>query len=121
MKNTSEYERLYELYKDKPFDELETIAKNEDGGYSDEAQKVAVNLLSGKNQEFLQYKRKREEEIRIKTKHENEKAEAREKSPLYEDVHQIAKDVRWFKNLVILFIVLDFIAFLIFFLIVIRK
>ena len=122
---------LYEQFQDLDINQLEEIAKNENGAYTEDAQEAAKAFLG--NEEAVT-KKKIEDENRQKEleRQQQKKAEAEERTKtnmqqqeidiirnaikndenqenynINEDVHQIARDVRWFKNLTIILLIIS--------------
>ena len=102
--NNKEYIRLFATFNTKSTEELEAII-NSDEEYTDIAKQLAQDIIDTGR---LEYK----EQVK-KYKEEKEKQEAiiREKqqniltNPLYDDIHQIAGDLRFIKNLIIISLV----------------
>ena len=103
-----EFNALYEQYKNKSEDELLEIINSGDS-YRDSAKEVAKFILNGDRTNY----KKRIAEFDKEAQQNQEKNELRKTNPLYDDIHQIAKDVRFFKNLVIFCIAIEIIAALI--------
>ena len=141
--NNIEFNRLYEQYKELDINQLEIIARNESGEYTEDAQRAALALMGNegdriraeqadrerqeelKNAEFNRQQQERYEAIRrqqaeqerIRAQqhqawlaNEARKNEARRSNPLYDDIHQIAEDVRWFKILTIVLLTITVVA-----------
>lgn len=66
MGKNSEYDRLYDLYKNKSFPELEVIANSDSDDYVEEAKRVAKDILVENKQEYQVFN-KNGEEAEIKT------------------------------------------------------
>lgn len=111
MGDSKEYNNLYELYKNKSREELEEIANDMENSYREEARKVAKDILE--SEAYNEGDRKRQETFEHREKQYQVKREAQGMNPLYDDIHQIAQDVRFFKTLVIILIVIDVIGALI--------
>lgn len=107
MSNT-EYNSLYERYKFMPEDELSKLTV--ENGYTELAEKVAKDILNSGREEYHQ---KIHEQELIETEL-NELSEARRKNPLYDDIHQIANDIRFIKNFIICCTVISIIAYILF-------
>ena len=92
-------EALYNLFKSMTEEQLkEIIADNE---YEEVAKEVARDILNSDRKEYLQ----RQEEIKQAEQHQEniqqEKYQAQQTNPLYDDIHQMAKDIRFMRNLII--------------------
>ena len=92
-------EALYNQFKSMTDEQLkEIIADNE---YEEVAKKVARDILSSDRKEYLQ----RQEEIKQTEQHQEniqqQKYKAQQTNPLYDDIHQMAKDIRFMRNLII--------------------
>ena len=125
---------LYEQFQSLSINQIEEIAKNENGEYSEDAQEAAKAFLG--NEEEVE-KKKTEDNNRQKEleRQQQEKAEVEKRTrantqqqeiekirnaikkdedltsdDLYKDVHQIAGDVRWFKNLTIILLAISVIV-----------
>lgn len=101
MEQSKEYNQLYSQYKDKNNEELSIIANSGDE-YTPIAKQVANDIL---NSDRTEYENKIQQQNNKYVKAQ-QKIEATENHPLYNDIHQIAGDIRFLKNLVILGIVL---------------
>lgn len=98
MKDQKWYNELYLQYKNKTDEELLKIAKD-----------VAKDILSSDRTEYYNsIKAKIENDEKIQQKMELTKSH-----PLYEDIHQIAGDIRFLKNLIIVGLVLGVVLILI--------
>lgn len=92
-------EALYNQFKSMTDEQLkEIIADNE---YEEVAKEVARDILNSDRKEYLQ----RQEEIKQAEQHQEniqqEKYQAQQTNPLYDDIHQMAKDIRFMRNLII--------------------
>ena len=122
---------LYEQFQDLDINQLEEIAKNENGAYTEDAQEAAKAFLG--NEEAVTKKKIEDKNRQKEFEHQQqEKAEAAERTrtntqqqeidkirsaikkdevqenySINEDVHQIAQDVRWFKNLTIILLIIS--------------
>lgn len=98
-KKTESLRKQYEMYSE---EELRKITV--DNGYTEVAEQVAKELLIGEREAF---KKAQEEEVHREQKAMRVSA-AREENPLYDDIHQIAGDLRFIKNLIIIGLVCAF-------------
>lgn len=96
----SNYEMLVEQYKFKDEDALREITV--ENGYTDEAEQAAKDVLASDRKEYHELK-KREEDREI---FEEKLSQDRFSNPLYEDIHQMAMDVRFIKNIFIASIII---------------
>ena len=92
-------EALYNQFKSMTDEQLkEIIADNE---YEEVAKEVARDILNSDRKEYLQ----RQEEIKQTEQHQEniqqQKYKAQQTNPLYDDIHQMAKDIRFMRNLII--------------------
>ena len=102
--NDKEYIRLFAMFNSKPTEELEAII-NSDEEYTDIAKRVAQDIIdTGRTGYKEQVKRYKEEQQRQEAI-QQEKYNNLLTNPLYDDIHQIAGDLRFIKNLIILGIV----------------
>lgn len=95
---------LYEQYKTMSDDKLRLIISDND--YEDLAKEVAEEIL---NSDRTEYHQKQEDIKRAELKQEenkNAKISAQQTNPLYDDIHQIAKDVNFIKNVIVVSIVI---------------
>lgn len=101
MEQSKEYNQLYSQYKNQTNEELSVIANGGDE-YTPIAKQVATDILNSDRTDYENIvQQQNENNVRIQ-----QKIEATENHPLYNDIHQIAGDIRFLKNLVILGIVL---------------
>ena len=108
MKDQKWYNELYLQYKNKTDEELLKIA-NSGEEYQQIAKDVAKDILSSDRTEYYNsIKAKIENDEKIQQKMELTKSH-----PLYEDIHQIAGDIRFLKNLIIVGLVLGVVLILI--------
>lgn len=113
--NDKEYIRLFAMFNSQPTEELETII-NSDEEYTDIAKRVAQDIIdTGRTEYKEQIKRYKEEQQRQEAI-QQEKYNNSLTNPLYDDIHQIAGDLRFIKNLIILGIVCSVILGIIIFL-----
>lgn len=96
MEQSKEYDSLFRQYSDKSQEELEMIISSE-GDYTELAKKAARDVLNSDRAEY--YKKIAEQEN--KEKAVIQKIEITQNHPLYHDIHQIAGDIRFIKNLII--------------------
>ncbi len=95
---------LYEQYKTMSDDNLRLIISDND--YEDLAKVVAKEIL---NSDRTEYHQKQEDIKRAELKQEenkNTKISAQQTNPIYDDIHQIAKDISFIKNVIVIGIVL---------------
>lgn len=104
MKKSQRYMELFSQYKNMSDEELFKIANSGDD-YQQIAKEVASDILKSDRSEYYQSIEKSE---RKEAEHQ-QKIELTENHPLYNDIHQIAGDLRFLKNLVIVGIVLGII------------
>lgn len=105
--NNKEYIRLFAVFNNKPTEELEIIINSEE--YTDVAKRVALDIIdSGRNDYKEQIKRYREEQQEQEAI-QQEKYNNSLTNPLYDDIHQIAGDLRFIKNLIIIGLICGFI------------
>lgn len=102
-----EFNNLYELYKNKSESELLEMLNSGDE-YSECAKEVAQYILDNDRSEYKEKMAK----IQLKEQQTQEKIEARKTNPLYDDIHQIAKDVQFFRTVLTVYIVISIVAFL---------
>lgn len=108
MKEQKRYNELYLQYKNKTDEELLGIV-NSGEEYQQIAKDVAKDILKSDRTEYHNsIKRKLENDEKIQRK-----IELTKNHPLYEDIHQIAGDIRFLKNLIIVGLVLGIILILI--------
>lgn len=101
MEHSKEYEELFSQYSKKSNDELEKIA-NSGNEYREVAKQVAIDILNSDRVEYKENLKKAE----IQERKLQEKEEATQNHPLIGVVSQIANDLRFLKNVVIVLIVL---------------
>lgn len=95
---------LYEQYKTMSDDKLNAIIN--DNSYENFAKKVAKQIL---NSDRTQYHQKQEVITRAEQRHEdnnNAIISAQQIHPLYDDIHQLANDVSFIKNVIVIGILL---------------
>lgn len=100
----SMYESLLNQYKMKSEDELLQITVA--NGFTEDAEKAAQAIL---NSDRVEYKAQIQQIENMQRKNE-EMNQARVDNPLYEDIHQIAGDIRFIKNLIIILLVISVVA-----------
>ena len=103
-----EYIRLFVLFNSKPTEELETII-NSDEEYTDIAKRVAQDIIDTGRTEYKEQVKRYKEEQRKQEAIQNEKYQNILTNPLYDDIHQIAGDLRFIKNLIIIGIICGFV------------
>lgn len=102
---------LYEQYKTMSDDKLNIIIN--DNSYEDLAKEVAKEIL---NSDRTEYHQKQEDIKRAEQRQEenkNAKISAQQTNPLYDDIHQIAKDISFIKNVIVIGIIISFIIIII--------
>lgn len=99
-KKTESLRKQYEMYSE---EELRRITV--DNGYTEVAEQVAKELLSGEREVL----KKMQEEEAYREQKALRISAAREDNPLYDDIHQIAGDLRFIKNLIIIGLVCAFV------------
>lgn len=100
----SMYESLLSQYKMKPEEELLQITVA--NGYTEDAERAAKDILSGDRTEYKEHMQK----IADNERKSKEMYQARYDNPLYGDIHQIAGDLRFVKNLIIVLLILSVLA-----------
>lgn len=103
----SQRQMLYEQYKTKSDEQLKAIIA--DDGYEDLAKEVAREILNG---DRIEYRQQQEQEKQAEQK-KQEKCSAQQTDPLYDDIHQIAGDVRFIKNFIIVSIIISLVVMVI--------
>lgn len=95
------YQALVEQFKMYDLQELNEVINDSES--SEEAIAAAKYIISGDSSEVKNFQAeiKKHEEL-IKAKHDNMIS-----NPLYEDIHQLSKDIRFIRNIIILEIVLS--------------
>lgn len=96
MEQSKEYDSLFRQYSDKSQEELERIISSE-GDYTELAKKAARDVLNSDRTEYC----KKIAEQENKEKAVAQKIVITQNHPLYNDIHQIAGDIRFMKNLII--------------------
>ena len=102
--NDKEYTSLYNRYKMSTEEELRAITV--ENGYTEIAERVASDILHSDRAEYnqkLEERDKMEEQRHLKEV-------AQQNNPLYDDIHQIAQDLHFIKNLIIIILILSVIA-----------
>lgn len=100
----SMYESLLNQYKMKPEEELLQITI--ENGYTEDAEKAAKYILSSNRADYKAYIQQKDNLER----RNDEMYQARVDNPLYEDIHQLAGDIRFIKNLIIVMLVIAVLA-----------
>lgn len=95
-----EYIRLFAMFNSKTTEELETIA-NSGEEYTDIAKRVAQDIIDTGRTEYKEQVKKYKEEQQRQEAIQQEKYQNTLTNPLYDDIHQIAGDLRFIKNLII--------------------
>lgn len=101
MEHNKDYEELFAQYSKKSNEELQKIA-NSDGEYREVAKQVAIDILNSDRTEYNNWVKEKEQTENIK----KQKEEATENHPLIGVLSQIAGDLRFLKNVVIVLIIL---------------
>lgn len=96
MEKSNEYMQIYKQYSEKSDDELYQII-NSSGEYRDIAKQVANDILQSDRTIYNQEVKDRNDSYIS----EQNKAKLTENHPLYNDIHQIAGDIRFIKNLIV--------------------
>ena len=116
--NDKEYIRLFAMFNSKPTEELEAII-NSDEEYTHIAKRVARDIIDTGRTEYKEQVKRYKEEQQRQEAIQQEKYNNLLTNPLYDDIHQIAGDLRFIKNLIILGIVcsiilgiIDFLSFI---------
>lgn len=110
----NEYNSLFNRYKMYSEDELKNITVA--NGYTEIAEKVANDILQSDRQDYnlkLQQDLLQNEREKICGQKEKEKNDARENHPLYDDIHQIAKDIHFCKTVVLNGIIITVILYIV--------
>lgn len=102
---------LYNRYKLYSTEELKEITV--ENGYTKEAEEVAFNILSGNRTEYHQKIQLQQEQEMMELLKKQKQKEFKQAFPSYNDIHQIAEDLRFLKNVTIIFIALFIISCLI--------
>ena len=108
MEKSQRYKELFSQYKNMTDEELLKIV-NSGEDYQQIAKEVANDILKSDRSEYYQ----NIQESKRKEVERQQKIELTEKHPLYNDIHQIAGDLRFLKNLVIIGLVLGIILTLV--------
>lgn len=90
------YESLHKQYEMYSEEELRKITV--ENGYTEIAEQAAKDVLNGDRTAFNEKVRT----IEIKEQKIKDKLVAQENDPLYDDIHQIAGDLRFIKNLIVI-------------------
>ena len=101
MEKSQRYKELFSQYKNMTDEELLRIINSGDD-YQQIAKEVASDILKSDRSEYYQSVQKSEK----KEAERQQKIEITKNHPLYDDIHQIAGDFRFFKNLTIVGLVL---------------
>lgn len=105
MEKSQRYMELFSQYKNMTDEELQTIVNSGDD-YEQIAKVVADDILKSGRSEYYQ----NIQESKRKEVENQQKTELIENHPLYNDIHQIAGDFRFFKNLTIIFLALGIVS-----------
>lgn len=106
--NNKEYVRLFAMFNSKTTEELEAIISSEEE-YTDIAKCVAQDIIDTGRTEYKEQVERYKEEQRKQKSIQQEKYQNALTNPLYDDIHQIAGDLRFIKNLIIVSIVCGFV------------
>ena len=101
MEKSQRYMELFSQYKNMTDKELLKIVNSGDD-YQQIAKEVASDILKSDRSEYYQNIQKSEKQEAER----QQKIELTESHPLYNDIHQIAGDIRFLKNLVIVGLIL---------------
>lgn len=104
----TERELLYEQYKVMSDDKLKEIIN--DNSYDVLAKEVAKEILNSDRSYYYQQQDNIKQEEQKREKNKQAKISAQQTNPLYDDIHQIAKDVRFIKNIFAIAIILSAIS-----------
>lgn len=99
--NDKEYIRLFATYSNKPTEELEKII-NSGEDYTEVARCVAQDIINTDRTEYKEKIKKDKDEQLRQEAIQQEKHQNALTNPLYDDIHQIAGDLRFIKNLFII-------------------
>lgn len=108
MEKSQRYMELFSQYKNMTDEELLKIVNSGDE-YQPIAKEVANDILKSDRSEYYQNIKESER----KEVERRQKIELTESHPLYNDIHQIAGDFRFFKNLTIVVLILGIILILV--------
>lgn len=108
MEKSQRYMELFSQYKNMTDEELLKIVNSGDE-YQPIAKEVANDILKSDRSEYYQNIKESER----KEVERQQKIELTESHPLYNDIHQIAGDFRFFKNLTIVVLILGIILILV--------
>ena len=108
MEKSQRYMELFSQYKNMTDEELLKIVNSGDE-YQPIAKEVANDILKSDRSEYYQNIKESER----KEVERRQKIELTESHPLYNDIHQIAGDFRFFKNLTIIALILGVILILV--------
>ena len=108
MEKSQRYMELFSQYKNMTDEELLKIVNSGDD-YQQIAKEVASDILkSGRSEHYQNIQESEKQEAE-----RQQKIELTENHPLYNDIHQIAGDIRFLKNLVIVGLILGIILTLV--------
>lgn len=93
-------QNLYNRFKYLNDDELREIIA--DDSYDKTAKEVASEILSGDRKEYYEQQERMAAAEEARKSNETIKDSARQTNPLYDDLHQIAGDIRFIKNCIII-------------------
>lgn len=108
MEKSQRYMELFSQYKNMTDEELLKIINSGDD-YQQIAKEVASDILKSDRSEYYQNIQESEKQEAER----QQKIELTENHPLYNDIHQIAGDIRFLKNLVIVGLILGIILTLV--------
>ena len=101
MEHSKEYQSLYNQYKNKSDKKLQEIAQSGEE-YREIAKQVARDILNSDRTEYFSQLKEQEEKQLLR----QERIKNTENHPLYNEIHQIAGDLRFLKKVVIVLIIL---------------
>ena len=100
---------LFNQYKSMSDDELRAILM--DDSYGQLAKEIAKEILNGDRSEYHKRQKEISDQEKSYAENENIKHSAQQTNPLYDDMHQMSKDIKVIKNcLVVLLIITAFLA-----------
>ena len=108
MEKSQRYMELFSQYKNMTDEELLKIVNSGDD-YQQIAKEVASDILKSDRSEYYQNIQESEKQEAER----QQKIELTENHPLYNDIHQIAGDIRFLKNLIIVGLILGIILTLV--------
>jgi len=106
--NDEEYTSIYNRYKMRPEEELKEITV--ENGYKEIAERVASDILHSDRTEYNQKLEEYDKMEKQRQRQKRLKEIAQQNNPLYDDIHQIAQDLHFIKNLIIVILILSVIV-----------